>query len=73
MKKTSKHNQVSEPSSSTYSDAKMITLESLNNKENNGLLFKNSLVQFCKDNITQLNDTNKKGYYIYIFKVLDFI
>ena len=58
FEKTSKHNQVSELSSSV-SDAK--THESLNNKVNNELLLKNSLVQVCKDNITQLNDTNKKG------------
>ena len=61
FKRTSKHNQASEPSSSTNSDAKMISLENLNREQNNGLISNNSIVKFCKENITQLNDTNKKG------------
>ena len=61
LKRTSKHNQASEPSSSTISDAKMMILENLNREHNNGLLSNNSIVKFCKEDITQLNDTNKKG------------
>ena len=61
IKRTSKHNQVSEPSSSTNSDAKMVTLKNLNHEQKKRLLSNNSIVKFCKENITQLNDTNKKG------------
>ena len=61
FERSSKHNQVSEPSSSTNSDAKMISLENLNSEQNNGLISNNSILKLCKENITQLNDTNKKG------------
>ena len=67
LKRTSKHNQASEPSFSTNSDAKMVTLEKLNLEQNNGLLSNISIVKFCKENITQLNNINNKGLYIYIF------
>ena len=61
FEKTSKHNQVSEPSSSTNSNAKMIILENIKREQNNGLLYKNFIVKFCKENIALLKDTNKKG------------
>ena len=61
FEKTSKHNQVSEPSSSTNSNAKMIILENIKREQNNGFLYKNSIVKFCKENIALLKDTNKKG------------
>ena len=61
FERTSKHNQVSEPSSSTNSNAKMIILENMKREQNNGLISNNSIVEFCKENITQLNDTNNKG------------
>ena len=48
FKRTSKHNKVSQPYSSTKSDAKMITLKTLNHEQNNGLLYINSIVSFAK-------------------------
>ena len=73
LERSSKHNKVSEPSFSTNSDAKMITLESFNHGQKNGLLYINSIVKFCKENIMQLNNINNKGFYIYIFFILEFI
>ena len=61
FERNSKQNQASEIISSSYSDAKMITLENLNHKQNNELSYNKSIVKFCKDSIEQLNDTNKKG------------
>ena len=61
IKRTSKHDQVSEPSSSTNSNAKMIILKNMKREQNKGVLSNNSILKLCKENITQLNDTNKKG------------
>ena len=61
FKRTSKRNQVSEQSSSTNSNVKMIILEKLKREQSNGILSNKSILKFCKENIMQLNDTNNKG------------
>ena len=73
FERTSKHNQVSESNSSTNGVAKTTTLENLNHEQNHGLLFNNSIVMFCKENIKQQNDFSKKGLYVYTFRVLELI